>query len=86
MRSLDGDKCRLRGMVTPSMDLLAADKMMTRYGLNELPVVTGHGPDNGGRPIGIIERECIRLACRGLFKNTSEHRNARRLEVPIPFP
>ncbi|GAB2235607.1 hypothetical protein Drorol1_Dr00026037 [Drosera rotundifolia] len=76
MRSIDGERCRVRGMVTPGMNLSSADKIMTRYGLNELPVVSELGPDNRGHPIGIIERECIRLACRAVATRESLRENS----------
>ncbi|GMH09684.1 hypothetical protein Nepgr_011525 [Nepenthes gracilis] len=75
--SLDGEKCGVLGTVTPSMDLLSADIIMTRYSLSQLPVVSEHGGDNRGHPVGIIDRECIRLACKAVATRESLNQNFR---------
>lgn len=46
------------------MSLLFAQRIMNRYSVNQLPVVSEHGEDEGGHPVGLLDRECIELACR----------------------
>ncbi|GAB2295785.1 hypothetical protein Dimus_029941 [Dionaea muscipula] len=75
MCSLDGNNCRVPGTATPSMNLLSADKIMTRYRLNQLPVVSEHGPDSREHLVGIIDRECIMLACRAVAAKESLSRH-----------
>ncbi|GAB4834136.1 hypothetical protein Ancab_032399 [Ancistrocladus abbreviatus] len=75
--SFDGEKCQVLGTVTPSMDLLSADRIMTRYHLSQLPVVSEHDQDSSRHPVGVIDRECIRLACRAVATRESLDQNFR---------
>lgn len=50
--------------VTPSMNLLSAHLIMSRCGMSQLPVIYEHVEDRQGQPVGILDRECISLACR----------------------
>ncbi|CAK9142835.1 unnamed protein product [Ilex paraguariensis] len=52
--------------VTPSMNLLSAQIIMNRRGMSQLPVISEHVADRRGLPVGLLDRECITLACRAL--------------------
>lgn len=59
------EKCRVSWTVTPSTSLLSAHFIMSRYGMSQLPVISEHVEDHrGGLPVGVLDRECISLACR----------------------
>ncbi|XP_019164701.1 PREDICTED: chloride channel protein CLC-e [Ipomoea nil] len=58
--------CRVLWTVTPNTTLLSAQTLMDRHGLNQLPVILEHVEDKGGHPVGILDRECIVLACSAL--------------------
>ncbi|XP_072990952.1 chloride channel protein CLC-e [Typha latifolia] len=60
---VEGDKLKVL-TATPDMTLRAAERIMDSHGVNELPVVSEHIDGCRGRPIGIIDRECISIACR----------------------
>uniref|UniRef100_A0A2N9J4A5 Chloride channel protein n=1 Tax=Fagus sylvatica TaxID=28930 RepID=A0A2N9J4A5_FAGSY len=62
--SLDGEICQVPWTATPSMDLLSAQMIMNKYGLNQVPVVKEHVEDRGGHPVGLLDTECISLTCR----------------------
>lgn len=64
MCRLDGDRCRHVWTATPSMNLLFAQRIMNRYRVNQLPVVSEHGEDEGRQLVGLLDTECIKLACR----------------------
>ncbi|XP_058069417.1 chloride channel protein CLC-e isoform X2 [Magnolia sinica] len=67
MCNLDGEGCREVWTITPSMSLLFAERIMTRYSVNQLPVVSEHVEDRkGGHLVGLLDRECINLACRAI--------------------
>ncbi|XP_020526242.1 chloride channel protein CLC-e isoform X1 [Amborella trichopoda] len=52
---------------TPSMTLFSAQRIMNKYDLNQLPVVSEHSEScKGGRLLGLLDRDCIHLACRAL--------------------
>ncbi|CAA6669951.1 unnamed protein product [Spirodela intermedia] len=52
--------------VTPSMNLLSAEKIMDLQGVTRLPVVSERilGESRGGRAVGLLDRECIEVTCR----------------------
>ncbi|KAK9058447.1 hypothetical protein SSX86_023289 [Deinandra increscens subsp. villosa] len=52
--------CMPRETVTPVMNLYSAEMIMNTHGTDQLPVVLEH------RPVGILDRECIDVACRAL--------------------
>ncbi|KAK9286732.1 hypothetical protein L1049_015135 [Liquidambar formosana] len=64
MCSSDGEKCRVPWTATPGMDLLSAQIIMNKLGVSQLPVVSENVEDHRGHPVGLIDRECISLACR----------------------
>lgn len=66
MCHLDGEKCRVVWTATPSMNLLYAQRMMNRYNTNQLPVVSEHDDKQGHHPVGVLDRECIKLTCRAM--------------------
>ncbi|KAL9231610.1 hypothetical protein vseg_006814 [Gypsophila vaccaria] len=69
MCSLKADKCEVVWTATPSMDLLSAETIMVRYQLSHLPVVSYEPEDaqaGRGRPVGVIDLQCIKLACSGV--------------------
>ncbi|KAL8260814.1 hypothetical protein R6Q59_024863 [Mikania micrantha] len=57
--------CRICESVTPMMNLYSAELIMNAHATDQLPVVSEH------RPVGILDRECIDIACRALA--TSEY-------------
>ncbi|XP_049403054.1 chloride channel protein CLC-e isoform X2 [Solanum stenotomum] len=64
--SSNGNKCRVSCTVTPNTDLLSALTIMEKHGLSQLPVILRHVEDEGIHPVGILDRECINVACRAL--------------------
>ncbi|KAJ8441920.1 hypothetical protein Cgig2_020065 [Carnegiea gigantea] len=64
--SFDGEKCKVRWTATPGMDLLSAEMIIVRNGLSQLPVVSEHARGHLGRPVGVIDMQCITLACRAV--------------------
>ncbi|XP_074285210.1 chloride channel protein CLC-e-like [Silene latifolia] len=58
---LETDKCGVVWTATPNMDLRSAETMMVRHRLSQLPVVD-HPQGNRGRPVGVIDMHCIKLA------------------------
>lgn len=64
--SSNGNKCRVPCTVTPNTDLLSALTIMEKHGLSQLPVILRHVEDEGIHPVGILDRECINVACRAL--------------------
>ncbi|KAK4340534.1 hypothetical protein RND71_041996 [Anisodus tanguticus] len=62
--SSNGNKCRVSCTVTPNTDLLSALTLMEKHGLSQLPVILRHVEDEGIHPVGILDRECINVACR----------------------
>lgn len=51
---------------TPDMKLISARSIMNEHGLEQLPVVLEHVNDQRGYPVGLLDRECINLACRAV--------------------
>ncbi|KAK9086469.1 hypothetical protein Syun_028863 [Stephania yunnanensis] len=49
---------------TPDMSLLAAQSIMNAHGLNQLPVISKDVDSKRSYPVGLLDRECIDLACR----------------------
>lgn len=64
MLSLYGEKFEVLWTATPDMDLLSAEVIMIRHGLSQLPVVSELGQGYSGKPVGVIDMQCIMLACR----------------------
>ncbi|XP_009758606.1 chloride channel protein CLC-e isoform X1 [Nicotiana sylvestris] len=64
--SSKGNKCRVSCTVTPNTDLLSALTLMEKHDLSQLPVILGDVEDEGIHPVGILDRECINVACRAL--------------------
>ncbi|KAM3292024.1 chloride channel protein CLC-e [Capsicum chacoense] len=64
--SSNGNKCRVSCTVTPNTDLFSALTLMEKHGLSQLPVIQRHVKDEGIHPVGILDRECINIACRAL--------------------
>ncbi|OVA15769.1 CBS domain [Macleaya cordata] len=64
MCNLSEEKCRVLWTATPDMNLLSAQGIMNTLGVNQLPVVSEHVEDYSGNPVGLLDRECIDLACR----------------------
>lgn len=63
------DKHRL-WTASPNMTLGTAERIMDLHGLNQLPVVSYIVDDlNRGPLIGLLDRECIKIACRALETN-----------------
>ncbi|GER27937.1 H(+)/Cl(-) exchange transporter ClcA [Striga asiatica] len=58
-----GKRCSVAWTATPNMSLLTARTLMNRHDINQLPVIVSDG-DNGGCPVGLLDRESIDLACR----------------------
>ncbi|XP_024933382.3 chloride channel protein CLC-e isoform X2 [Ziziphus jujuba] len=71
MCSMDGEICRVPWVATPSMNLLSAQMIMNRHGMNELPVVIEHHEDQRGHLVGLLDRECISLTCRAVAARES---------------
>ncbi|KAK9084180.1 hypothetical protein Scep_030651 [Stephania cephalantha] len=57
-------KRRLLWAATPDMSLLAAQSIMNAHGLNQLPVISKDVDSKRSYPVGLLDRECIDLACR----------------------
>lgn len=57
-------KCQVLWTVTPGMNLFSARMIMNRHGVCHLPVIIEHVEDGRGLPVGLLDRECISLACR----------------------
>lgn len=64
MCSFDGEKCQVSWTVTPGMDLFSAQMIMNKHGVNQLPVISEHLDDYRRYPVGLLDRDCISLACR----------------------
>ncbi|KAL7207141.1 hypothetical protein ACSBR2_019764 [Camellia fascicularis] len=64
--SLNGEKCRVLWTITPGMNLFSAQIIMNRHGVSQLPVILEHVEDQRGLPVGLLDNECISLACRVL--------------------
>ncbi|KAM7479537.1 hypothetical protein LguiA_027750 [Lonicera macranthoides] len=62
----NGEKCRVSWTATPSMNLLSAQMIMDRHDMGQLPVVKDHR----ALPVGLLDRECINLACRFYYYPT----------------
>ncbi|CAB4321387.1 unnamed protein product [Prunus armeniaca] len=71
MCSLNGEVCQAPWTATPSMNLLSAQNIMNRYGMNQIPVVTEHVQDHRAHLVGLLDRECISLTCRALATRES---------------
>ncbi|KAE8712833.1 Chloride channel protein CLC-e [Hibiscus syriacus] len=64
--SLDNAKCKVTWTATPTMDILSAEMIMSKHGLNQVPVILEHVKGCRGQPIGLLDRECINLTCRAV--------------------
>ncbi|KAI3941831.1 hypothetical protein MKW92_020372 [Papaver armeniacum] len=64
MCDLKEGKCRVLWTATLDMNLLSVESVMDTLGINQLPVVTKHVQGYRGYPVGLIDKECINLACR----------------------
>ncbi|KAI3964019.1 hypothetical protein MKX01_014300 [Papaver californicum] len=64
MCDLKEGKCRVLWTATPDMNLLSVESVMDTLGINQLPVVIEHVQGYRGYPVGLIDKECINLACR----------------------
>ncbi|XVF01686.1 hypothetical protein REPUB_Repub04eG0109800 [Reevesia pubescens] len=71
MCSTDGAKCKVPWTATPTMDILSAEMIMKKHGLSQVPVISQHVKDCRGRPVGLLDRECINLTCRALATRES---------------
>ncbi|CAO2815165.1 unnamed protein product [Amaranthus hypochondriacus] len=60
------DKCEILWTATPNMDLLSAEIIMIKHRLSQLPVVSELGQGFRGKPVGVIDMQCIKLACRAV--------------------
>lgn len=61
---LEGNKCQV-WTATPNMTLLTARRIMDSHGVNQLPVVSENISNHArGNLIGLLDRECISIACR----------------------
>ena len=70
------------------MDLLSAEMIMVRNRLSQLPVVSEHARGHLGQPVGVVDMQCIMLACRYVFSPFGLQ-NEYRLEAKssmIPSP
>ncbi|XP_050366349.1 chloride channel protein CLC-e isoform X2 [Argentina anserina] len=70
MCSSDGEVCKVPWTATPTMDLFSAQKIMNRYEMNEIPVVTDTRGQRG-HLVGFLDRDCISLTCRALATRES---------------
>lgn len=66
MCTLNGEKCRVLCTATPAMDLLSAQTVMDRHSVSQIPVVSEHVEDHKGHLVGLLDRECISVACRAI--------------------
>uniref|UniRef100_A0A803LNV0 Chloride channel protein n=2 Tax=Chenopodium quinoa TaxID=63459 RepID=A0A803LNV0_CHEQI len=82
--SLDGEKHEVLWTVTPDMDLLSAEIIMIRHGLSQLPVISEVGEGCRGKPVGIIDMQCIKLACRAVAVKEYLNKSIRSAEMD-PF-
>lgn len=64
MCSLSGEPCQIPWAATPNTDLLSAQNIMNKHGVNQVPVVLKPVEDHRGHPVGILDRECISLTYR----------------------
>ncbi|XP_058201942.1 chloride channel protein CLC-e isoform X2 [Rhododendron vialii] len=64
--AMHNEKCQMLWTVTPGMNLFSARMIMNRHGVCHLPVIIEHVEDQRGLPVGLLDRECIILACRVL--------------------
>ncbi|XP_024977468.1 chloride channel protein CLC-e isoform X3 [Cynara cardunculus var. scolymus] len=58
--------CKFPPTVTPKMNLYSAELIMNTHGTTRLPVVSEYAADQRALPVGILDRECINIACRAL--------------------
>ncbi|XP_010270656.1 PREDICTED: chloride channel protein CLC-e isoform X2 [Nelumbo nucifera] len=65
------EKCSVPWTVTPDMNLVSAQRIMARHGISQLPVVSEIVEDHRGHPIGLLDRECIHIACRAVATRES---------------
>ncbi|KAL1805336.1 chloride channel protein CLC-e isoform X2 [Daucus carota subsp. sativus] len=63
--------CEVSWTVTPSMSLFSAQFIMNSYGLSRLLVLVDHNERYRGLPVGLVDRECITLACRAFAARES---------------
>ncbi|XP_021731722.1 chloride channel protein CLC-e-like [Chenopodium quinoa] len=75
--SHDGEKDEVLWTATPDMDLLSAEIIMIRHGLSQLPVISEVGEGCRGKPVGIIDMQCIELACRAVAAKEYLNKNFR---------
>lgn len=78
--SIDSEKSEVLWIATPDMDLLSAEIIMIRHGLDQLPVVSELGQGCRGKPVGVIDMQCIRIACRAVATKESLNENFRSAE------
>lgn len=63
--------CEVSWTVTPSMSLFSAHCIMNSYGISRLLVLLEHKERYRGLPVGLVDRECINLACRAFAARES---------------
>lgn len=68
---MNGKKCQVPWTATPCMDLLSAQIIMNKHGMNYIPVVSEHGDDCRQHPVGLLDRDCISLTVRALAARES---------------
>nr|CAD1839301.1 unnamed protein product [Ananas comosus var. bracteatus] len=63
---IKGDKWKSAWIGTPDMSLSTAERIMDLRGVNQLPVVVSQNinGESKGYLIGLIDRECISIACK----------------------
>ncbi|KAL8129457.1 hypothetical protein V2J09_018612 [Rumex salicifolius] len=60
----DGSKCNIPWTITPNVDIFTAQMLMVSHNLSQLPVVLDNISQSSRHPVGVLDMECIRLACR----------------------
>ncbi|KAF6160892.1 hypothetical protein GIB67_025427 [Kingdonia uniflora] len=60
---MNGETCKVSWTATPDMNLLSAQGIMNRHGITQLPVVLVKGEDRRAYLVGLLDKECINLAC-----------------------
>lgn len=60
------EDCRVPFAVTPDISLSSAQTLMQRHGVSHLPVILELVKNRWGKPVGLLDKECINLTCRAL--------------------
>lgn len=64
VHAMHDEKSQVLWTVTPDTNLFSARMIMNRHGVCHLPVIIERVEDQRGLLVGLLDRECVSLACR----------------------